>query len=115
MESIWNYFGFGYMGVGILLIIRLVYLSEQLLRYIDREYPDEAPIIRTCERQVHPWSKGYRALKALIMKQRAADPELAFRAQKFKHSQIYFLVWCGFFLLAFACAAAYILLRRQWG
>ena len=115
MEAIWDYLGFGYMGVGILLIIKFVYLGERLLRYIDRQYPEEAPIIRTCERQPYPWSEGYKALKALIVKQSAADSELAFRAQKFKHSQIYIFVWCSVFLLVFAGLVAYAVVRKQWG
>jgi len=115
MEEIWDYLGFGYMGLGILLIIRLAYLSERLLRYIDREYPEEAPIIRTCERLACPWAEGYKALKTLIKKEQADDPEMARRAEKYRASQIHFFGWCAVFLLVFAGFVAYAWLRKQWG
>ena len=115
MEGIWGFLGCGYMGLGMLLIIRLAYLGERLLRYVDREYPEEAPIIRTCERLACPWAEGYKALKILIKKERAGDPELARRAEKYRASQMHIFGWCAIFLLVFAGFVAYALLRKRWG
>jgi hypothetical protein len=91
-----TYLLFGYMGVGILLGIRAKYLYERLLRYIDKQYPEQGTVIRSSEWQCHPWSVGARTLQLIVEKEAVNDPELAYRARKAGGGRIHFLGW--FFL-----------------
>jgi hypothetical protein len=104
------YFLFGYMGVGIFLMVRAKYLDEQLKRYIDKQYPEEGKFIRSHEWQGYPWAKWGRVMRALIKKQSAKDPDLAHRAKKAKLGIVHFFVWFGLFFLVFLVLAIYHLI-----
>jgi hypothetical protein len=99
LEMFTYYFGL-YLGVGVLLGIWNIYLGERLLRYVDRQYPEEGKVIRSYGWQMYPWSVGQRTLRALIKREGANDTELARRAKKAKRALIYVISWTiGFFFL----------------
>lgn len=93
------YFLFGYMGVGIFLMVRAKYLDEQLKRYIDRQYPEEGKFIRSNERLGYPCAKWGRVMRELIKKQRSSDAELAHRVKKLNRSTTLFLAWIVILIL----------------
>jgi hypothetical protein len=101
------YFLFGYMGVGILLAVRAKYLDEQLMRYIDRQYPEEGKFIRSHEWQAYPWAKWGKVMRELIKKHRSSDAELARLAKKLNHSTSFFLAWLALLLLMITVLVIY--------
>jgi len=91
-----------YGGVGIFLFFNIVYRSEKLKRYIDRQYPEEGKYIRSREWQGYPWAKWGKVMRELIKKQRGSDTELAHLAKKLNRSSTLIVAWFVLFLLMFA-------------
>lgn len=88
-----TYLILGWGGVVIFLLVRAKCLHEMLLRHVDRQFPEEAKVIRSHEWQMHPWSQGARVLRALIHKESGNDPVLAHLARKAERALVYFIVW----------------------
>jgi hypothetical protein len=91
-----------YMVVLLFLLLRLIYLYECFVRFVYEHYPKEGEIVRKYQYQCYPWSKGQKALRALVREKGDSDDELAKRAKKVKHSRGAFLTWFALGLLAFA-------------
>jgi len=96
----------------LLLLIRLIYLDEHLLRYVDKRYHQEGAVIRSYQWQWYPWSKGRRTLRTMVKEKSGSDAELARRAQRAKASKILFFVWFGLGLVAFAGIVMYLTIWR---
>jgi len=110
-----SYVGLAYMAFGAFLGIRAKYLEERLLRYVDRQYPEEAGVIRAHEWQMYPGSVSAKTLRALLDKWGVRDLELAERAKKAKRSCTYLSIWFVVFFLTFMTLVGYAVLRKQWG
>lgn len=113
VESI-GYLGFPYMAFGVLLGLRAMYLEERLLRYVDRQYPKEAGVIRAHAWQMYAGSVGAKTLRALLDTRGISDLELARRARKAKRSWTYLSIWFVLFFVMFMGLVAYALLRKWW-
>ncbi|MHC4087080.1 MAG: hypothetical protein ACYSWZ_13310 [Planctomycetota bacterium] len=96
-------------GGSMFLLFRGVYYDQKLKRYVKRQYPEEGEIVWSYEWQMYPWSVGQRTLRALIKRERANDPELAYLAKKSKRGLIYFISWSVgvFFLDSFIISKYY--------
>ncbi|MDH4240643.1 MAG: hypothetical protein OEW48_13875 [Phycisphaerae bacterium] len=106
-----SYFGCLYLGLGVLLGIRGIYLGERLLKHVDRQYPEEAEIIRSHQWQMYPWSVGQRTLRVLIEKKSSNDHVLAYWARRVKRGWTYFKAWFIFALIMSFIQVLFILVK----